>query len=101
MTITEIEPVLRARVAARYAPTITDRFMAEHVLVPGMPQVIVTRGFLAGWLRRSGAVTDKTGYGSIDYMAFGRHKTDEPLTPEPERDRLLAILSAHIAKERQ
>jgi hypothetical protein len=62
---------------------IVDDLMTEHVPMPGMPQVIVTRHFCYLWLKSQGYDSKRKGFGSLDYMAFGRKATIEPLTDEP------------------
>lgn len=69
---------------------IASRLMAEHVRVPGFPQIVVTREFLYSFLRGCGWNPRKRGFGSIDYMTFGRAAVAEELTNDATRDHLLA-----------
>lgn len=65
---------------------LASRLMAEHVEMPGFPQLIVTRDFLYHWLAARGWNKSERGYGSLDYAAFGRDAIEAPLTDESERD---------------
>lgn len=56
--------------------------MAEHIPLPGAPQIIVTRAFAYDLLVRWG-YPPIGGFGSVDYMVFGGrnlHASTEPLT---------------------
>ena len=69
--------------AKKFAPkpnTVTV-FLDEHISLPGCPQIIVTRIWAYNWLRDTlGYDPKERGFGSIDYMAFGRREVAEPLT---------------------
>jgi len=79
---------LNTRIAKAQArkPGIADLLMAEHVEMPGFPQIIVTRHFCYQWLKARGWDVCATGFGSLDYAAFGRSAVPYPLTDETERD---------------
>jgi hypothetical protein len=66
--------------------------MNEAVCVPGFPQLIVTREFLYGWLAGLGWSKGERGFGSLDYLAFGREASLKPLAPDAERDAALSEL---------
>lgn len=68
---------------------ILDELMAEHVQFPGFPQIITTRGFVYQFLKGCGWKPCERGFGSLDYMAFGRKAVDAPLYPDELRDSLL------------
>jgi len=68
---------------------IVDLMMAEHVEMVGFPQIIVTRDFMYQWLRGCGWNPCERGFGSLDYICFGRKAVNFALTPESERDRWL------------
>ena len=50
---------------------LMDELMAEPIRLPGAPQIIVTRGWAYVWLGKLGYPL-QGGYGSVDYMVFGR-----------------------------
>ena len=52
-------------------PTLMDKMMAEPIRLPGAPQIVVTRGWAYQWLKSLGYPL-QGGYGSVDYMVFGR-----------------------------
>lgn len=78
---------------------LVSRLMVEHVRVPGFPQIVVTREFLYGFLRGCGWNPCERGFGSIDYMAFGRAAVAEELTSDAARDHLLAQVRDGYARE--
>jgi hypothetical protein len=63
--------------------------MMEHIQMPGFPQIIVTREFAYFWLKERGWSPRERGFGSLDYMSFGRNAINVPLTKESERDHWL------------
>ena len=63
----------------RHTDSATTRPMAEPVAVPGFPSVIVTREFLYGWLASLGWNKSDRGFGSMDYLVFGRPASTHPL----------------------
>ena len=77
--------------------TILDRVMAEHIRMPGMPQLIVTRGFAWEHFSALGWIADKRGRESLDRMVFTARETDEALTDETVRDSWLDSLRDHMA----
>lgn len=77
-----------------------QRVVNEHVPMPGMPTIIVTRWFCYQWLKLvAGWNPCERGFGSIDYAAFGRPATTLPLTEDTERDKLLALLAGALERE--
>lgn len=83
-----------------YQPTVVDVLMAEHIQLPGCPQIIVTRGWAYTFLRDELGYSPKArGFGSIDYMVFGREETNEPLTDLtiPECQSVFALMKEHAA----
>jgi hypothetical protein len=70
-------------------PKFMDIVMAEHVAMPGFPQLIVTRNFCYQWLKLRGWKEAGRGFDNLDYIVFARKWTDVPLTPENERDHYL------------
>jgi hypothetical protein len=67
-----------------------NEFMSEHIHVPGVPQLVVTRGFLYRYLRGLGWSDSERGIGSLDWTVLAARKTDEPLTDPEIRDEFLA-----------
>jgi hypothetical protein len=65
---------------------LADKMMAEHVSMPGFPQLIVTRHFCYHWLKERGWSQAERGFGSLDYTVFARDAVLLPLTPVDERD---------------
>lgn len=69
--------------------SLLSQIMAEHVEMPGFPQLIVTRHFIYQWLKGLGWDESERGYSSLDYTTFGREAVSLPLTPDIERDHYL------------
>lgn len=59
---------------------IMDEIMAEPVRMPGFPQLIVTRAFAWDWLAELGYRPNERGFGSMDYMVFGKPPVELPMT---------------------
>jgi hypothetical protein len=79
-----------------------EHIMSEHVRMPGFPAIIVTRDFLYGFLIGCGWPRCERGFGSMDYMVFGREAVTEPLHDESERDYLLAqVRSGYLRRDVQ
>ena len=57
-----------------------DELMAEPIRLPGCPDVIVTRSVAYHFLLNLGFDPHDKGFGSIDYMVFGRPAVDLPLS---------------------
>lgn len=79
--------------------SIMDKLMAEHVEMPGFPQIVVTRDFVYQFLRGCGWYPCERGFGSLDYMTFGRKAVDAPLTDEGKRDQLMADVRDSYLRE--
>jgi hypothetical protein len=73
-------------------PSLLTRIMAEHVEMPGFPQLIVTRGFIYQWLKSLGWDESERGFSSLDYTVFGRASVQAELTDEETRDHYLIPL---------
>ena len=67
--------------------------------MPGFPSLVVTREFLYFFLRGCGWCPRERGFGSMEYLTFGRPAVVEPLTDEAERDRLLAHVRHDYLRE--
>ena len=83
---------------ARRKPTIPDKIMAEHIQLPGAPQVIVTRGWAYQWLKKLGYSTDsRDGYRSVDFMVMHKREVEDPLTDltQPHMVAMLALMESH------
>lgn len=91
--------------ARTHRPTVLDALMAEPMRLPGAPQVIVTRDWAYAWLKKLGYPL-RGGYGSVDYMVFGRDvassKRMEVLEltdlTQPHIVALLALMERHCAQ---
>lgn len=68
---------------------IATQLIGEAVEMLGFPQIIVTRDFVYQFLRGCGWCPCERGFGSIDYMAFGRKAVAGPPTDDATRDRLM------------
>jgi hypothetical protein len=68
---------------------ILDEVMAEHVHMPGFPQLIVTRGFVYEYLKSHGWDESERGIGSLDHLVFMPRGVNDPLTDPAERDHYL------------
>lgn len=77
---------------------IFDRIMAEHVEMPGFPQIIVTRHFIYQWLKSLGWNPSERGFSSLDYTTFGRASVQDELTDEATRDHYLIPLKDVYAR---
>ena len=82
-------------------PNLISLMMAEHVEMPGFPQIIVTRDFVYQFLRGCGWNPSERGFGSVDFLTFRRAAVAEALTDEKVRDRLLAkVRKSYLREER-
>jgi hypothetical protein len=54
--------------------------MDEHVHLPGVGGVVVTRGFAYSWMKETGCDPSARGFGSMDYAIFGQKALNNPLT---------------------
>ncbi len=82
---------------ARTRTTLMDRLMNEHVRMPGVPGLIVTRAYVYFWAVNHGYDRHAHGFGSAEYLAFGigtRDEVDEPLATICVRDRIMAEIDA-------
>jgi hypothetical protein len=68
---------------------LVNKFLTEHISMPGFPKIIVTRGFLFKFLADLGWDKSERGFRSLDYMVFARSAFGVPLTSETKRDQLL------------
>lgn len=84
------EPSMRDHVRIRSGKEATAAFLSEPIALLGFPQIIATRAFVYEWLKARGWNPSERGFASLDYAAFGREAVNAPLTPEAERDALLA-----------
>lgn len=66
---------------------ILDKLMAEHIPLPGCPDIIVTRAYAWQYLLDLGF--DPCENGAMDYMVFVPAAVPLELTPEDERDRMV------------
>lgn len=87
-------------------PTILDVIMNEAIRLPGCPQIIVTRSWAWGWLKRQGfqeCPKADSLYSNIQWMVCGPHArmVDEPLTDltDPCVVRFLSQVEAAIARD--
>lgn len=65
---------------------IVDEVLEEHIRMPGMPGLIVTRGFALQWWGEQGWAGPKQGIGSLDHYVMLPKPVDEPLTDPELRD---------------
>ena len=81
-------------------PNAIDALMAEHIQLPGAPQIIVTRGWAYTFFRDElGYDPHARGFASLDYLVFGKRATEQPLTDmtiQPVRA-TLALMKQHAA----
>lgn len=77
--------------------TLATRLMAEHIRLPGCPQVVCTRAFAMRWLLDAGHDPRERGFGSIDYMVFSSPAVDEPENTE-EYAEFLRQVQEHCVK---
>lgn len=59
---------------------ILDEVMAEHIHLPGCPELVVTRAFAYDWLQKVGYSPSGRGFASLDYAVFHQRPTDEELS---------------------
>lgn len=76
--------------------TTIDRIMAQHIRLPGCPQIVVTRGFAYNWLKDTGMNPSRRGFGSIDYLVHAPTALDAPLTDLDSVADFLAGVKEHI-----
>lgn len=74
--------------------TLMDQYFNESVIMPGFPQLIVTRGWLWKWLKSCGWNPRERGIGTMDYIVGVARKVDKELTPDDERDELMGQVRA-------
>jgi len=56
--------------------------MAEPMVLPGAPQIVVTRGWAYQFFTKTlGYNPSERGFGSVDYMVFGRSIATERCLP--------------------
>ena len=75
---------MQTQATSKVSTRSVNKFIAEHVEMPGFPEIIVTRGLLYEFLVDLGWDKDE-----CDYMVFARSSRDVPLTSETKRDQLL------------
>lgn len=68
-----------------------DELMSEPVRMPGIPSLIVSRAFVYQWALDRGWPAIG-GFGSADYLAFGRPMVEAPLDAEDYRDGCVALM---------
>lgn len=78
--------------------SLLSKIMAEHVEMPGFPQLIVTRGFIYQWLKSLGWNESERGFSSLDYAVFARKAVDHELTEDATRDHYLTPLKEEYAR---
>ena len=71
---------------------ILDEIMDEPIRMPGVPQLIVTRGYAYQELKRLGYSERDKGFGGIDYMTMHQKPSDEPLADVETRDCIMAAV---------
>ncbi len=71
-------------------PSPVDEVFAEHIRLPGIPQLIVTRAFAIQHFRSLGWLADKRGQMSADRMVFIPCEVADPLTDADIRDAWLS-----------
>ena len=74
-----------------------DELMAEHIAMPGFPQLIVTRDEAWRVLTDMGCdQVPRAGQGmrfdTVDYMVMSKRALDEPLSDAELRDRVFAAM---------
>ena len=78
-------------------PSFMDELMAEHITMPGCPDLIVTRADAYAFLKSLGYTTDprESQFGCVQYMVFNPRRValDEPLSPVEFRDRVFAAMA--------
>lgn len=84
-----------ARLKGRRA---ADSVLDEHIRLPGVPQIVVTRQYAYRWLLAAGYDPRARGFASMDYLVFYPGPLDEPLTDvtEPGTARFLNAVAADI-----
>ena len=71
-----------------------QELMDEHIRLPGVPQLVVTRGYAYQWLLMCGYDPAVKGFGSIDYAVFSPKPLEGPLMDlEPYREFLDGVLA--------
>ncbi len=84
----------------RRKPTFMDQLMAEPVRMPGVPALIVTRDFLWSFLKSHGWNQHERGFGSMEYLVFGRATVQAELTDVETRDHYLGQVADDYRRER-
>ncbi len=77
---------------------IVDEVLEEHIRMPGMPGLIVTRGFALQWWEQQGWAGPKHGIGSLDHYVMLPKPLDEPLTDPELRDYNLEGMARSLAQ---
>lgn len=74
--------------------------MAEHIPMPWIPELTVTREYAYEWLRGCGWDPEENGIGSMDFEVFGPNQTELPLTDLETAARSLSAVR-HLYKRSQ
>jgi hypothetical protein len=79
--------------------SILEAVMNEHIRLAGCPQLIVTREWACAWLVKMG-YPPHGGFGSADYMAFGRPEIKEELTDmdDPNVKKFLTAVEEEVRR---
>ena len=83
-------------------PLLYHQVLNEHIRMPGMPQLIVERGFAHRWWgggRWAGPNSPSYGLGSLDHAVYAAKAVSDPLTDLDTRNEMLASLGESLAAE--
>ena len=76
-----------------------QELMDEHVIMPGCPQLVVTRGFVYSFLTdKLGYDKSERGFGSVDYLTFRREAVNAPLSDLTQYEGLFAMMIRDCAR---
>ena len=80
-------------------PLLSHQVLNEHIRMPGVPQLIVERGFAHHWWGGGRWTGPKHGIGSLDYAVYSAKAVSDPLTDLDTRNEMLATLGESLAAE--
>jgi hypothetical protein len=73
--------------------------LGEHIHMPGVPQLIVTRAFAWQWWVGHGWPGPKHGIGSLDHRVYLPAPVDDPLTDVETRDQTMESVARSLAEQ--
>jgi hypothetical protein len=77
-------------------PLLSHQVLNEHIRMPGIPQLIVERGFAHQWWGGGRWGGPKHGIGSLDHAVYAAKAVSDPLTDIDARNEMLATLGESL-----